>query len=1114
MQKYMKLHKIEITNFKSYSGTTVIGPFDNFTCIIGPNGSGKSNVVDAITFAMNVSLKHLRVSRPNELVNLHNNDNNNECSVSLHVTKEHNNDLIANTAIFTRRFDINKQSYAYLINNKQTSSTNYTKELEKLNIFSKIRNFIIYQGMLLKDNLNLFDAIEKISGSVNYKSEYDTLKEQYLKLNKELLIKQERKKDILNDLNELNAAKEKQVVFVKNMQKLEKVKKKIYLLEIKLKEKSIGEFGIKLAELEKERTAVEKDANYKKVTKKINALKKKIAEQTKELFEVEAEMKCIQSGNTTDSSNMSEIQKVRSKIEKLEGEVSKLTKGIDFTDMDKEEFEKELNAAKEEYSEQIVDFEKEESKLLLENFEMVSKKEECLMEIKKYTEKKQKLQKENEKIYRENENKKKMLGKLNNELTVLTNKATPEALNQLKQLDLELTTKEEELNGITKDILLHKATHAQSKHEIFVANVIENLKSINPKVCGRVGSLILPSNSTFNSAIGNLLVKHNNSVIVEDTDAAIQCIEYLKQTKSCKLTFLSMDRIYGDENNNIISNDEIFLNPMNCVNYDGKYVNVVSHLFRNKAILKESAQNVNVMDTNYSAIVTMDGVLYQKNGLVTIGGTFNNNDSQSDFNVIEALSLKRSKMLNEIKLLKNKKEAYAGLNILLDKIKDIEETIANTKFEELHEVEKLMSNVDIKQLEMQLNECTKDLTNYEYSKQFINENKRIKEREIVLPVLKKINITSIDEYNRRMKDSERKEEIDGELLELKEKLSELEMLEEHNENDTNKLNTLNTLSELNKKYFSKQNEHEQTKQQYRSKQATYKEYAHKMDMLSNKITNTLMSKTKNEEEMHEFINYCKMECDLTNLTSGENNSEIFEDEEYLKLTTVSNINLMNNLNALNKEKNTLTNSLTNNATLNIKDDSLEGKYLKFNRDYEFAKDNAQKAKKHFNEIAAERKKLLMKYFEELQKKINEIYYELSYSDENVVENVENNTNYASVVTEGDIFNTNSIKYYVIPPHKNYCEFGELSGGERSIAALAFLFALTKTPPFYVLDEVDAALDGENSKRLINFIKKKKESKQYVVISLKDTFYKEADGLVGVYKDREENKSKILTYRIK
>lgn len=56
------LVSIEVSNFKSYKGTHIIGPFQHFTAIVGPNGSGKSNLMDAISFVCGVKTTHLRAS--------------------------------------------------------------------------------------------------------------------------------------------------------------------------------------------------------------------------------------------------------------------------------------------------------------------------------------------------------------------------------------------------------------------------------------------------------------------------------------------------------------------------------------------------------------------------------------------------------------------------------------------------------------------------------------------------------------------------------------------------------------------------------------------------------------------------------------------------------------------------------------------------------------------------------------------------------------------------------------------------------------------------------------------------------------------------------------------
>ncbi len=74
----------------------------------------------------------------------------------------------------------------------------------------------------------------------------------------------------------------------------------------------------------------------------------------------------------------------------------------------------------------------------------------------------------------------------------------------------------------------------------------------------------------------------------------------------------------------------------------------------------------------------------------------------------------------------------------------------------------------------------------------------------------------------------------------------------------------------------------------------------------------------------------------------------------------------------------------------------------------------------------------------------------------------------------------------------------LSGGEKTMTALAFIFAVQEYEPasFYILDEVDAALDKANADKLANLIRSYCDKAQYVVISHNDRVISEADTLYG------------------
>ena len=82
-----------------------------------------------------------------------------------------------------------------------------------------------------------------------------------------------------------------------------------------------------------------------------------------------------------------------------------------------------------------------------------------------------------------------------------------------------------------------------------------------------------------------------------------------------------------------------------------------------------------------------------------------------------------------------------------------------------------------------------------------------------------------------------------------------------------------------------------------------------------------------------------------------------------------------------------------------------------------------------------------------------------------------------------------------------------------MAALALLFAVHsyQPSPFFVLDEVDAALDNANVAKISNYIRDHAgPGMQFIVISLKTGLFQSSEALVGIYRDQSANSSKALT----
>ena len=120
-----------------------------------------------------------------------------------------------------------------------------------------------------------------------------------------------------------------------------------------------------------------------------------------------------------------------------------------------------------------------------------------------------------------------------------------------------------------------------------------------------------------------------------------------------------------------------------------------------------------------------------------------------------------------------------------------------------------------------------------------------------------------------------------------------------------------------------------------------------------------------------------------------------------------------------------------------------------------------------------------------------------------------------VLTDPKNLLTSGIEVEARPPGKKVKRLSLLSGGERSLTAVAFLVSLFKArpSPFYVLDEVEAALDDTNLGRLIEVIEELQSSSQLIVITHQKRTMEAADALYGVSM-RGDGVSEVISQRLR
>jgi chromosome segregation protein len=116
--------------------------------------------------------------------------------------------------------------------------------------------------------------------------------------------------------------------------------------------------------------------------------------------------------------------------------------------------------------------------------------------------------------------------------------------------------------------------------------------------------------------------------------------------------------------------------------------------------------------------------------------------------------------------------------------------------------------------------------------------------------------------------------------------------------------------------------------------------------------------------------------------------------------------------------------------------------------------------------------------------------------------------------EQDVPDEPGIELEVRPAGKRIESLSLLSGGEKALTAIAFLFALmlTKPSPFYVLDEVEAALDDANIERFLTLLRESQKKAQFVVITHQRRTMEVADVLYGVSM-AGDGESRVLSRRM-
>ena len=654
-------------------------------------------------------------------------------------------------------------------------------------------------------------------------------------------------------------------------------------------------------------------------------------------------------------------------------------------------------------------------------------------------------------------------------------------------------------------------------------------------IVGTVAQVIkVPPNleKAIEVALGGSL---QNIITANDQDAQ-RAINYLKQQKKGRATFMPLNTVNGQKSKEDLKEKGVLGLAADLLGYDKQYENIINNLLGRVWIVDNLAQAVEIGKKHRFSLrlVTLEGEVISPGGTLS-GGSFANQKSGILLRLrqIEELSqktelLKQSwqdigaklesvqeklKGLNEEnQLLQEKNEEYIRQALTLENKltqtqKDLKRLEGDLSLESLEvneaEEELRLAKAELQEIAGQLEDLAAKLATWsdtdESQKQLINSlEQALKEKQEFLHS-EELQFTQVKERLQALKEqrAEAERQLDGYDSQFATKTEEYtakEQLLAQTEQDL-ALNAQN-LKEAQANFYT----HKQNQEILRSKIDNLKQIiaANEEDLRQKqRLTQSLQAeKFQTELEFNKINN----RLESLNQNLAENYACTFE-EALLKKTEIAD---------KEQAKKTVSKLKSKIAALgNINFAAIE-EFAEVEERLEFLQkqlDDLTEAKASLDQVIKEMEQIMAKKFRETYVVVNNIFSEV----------------FATMFGGGEarlqLSNPNDylrtgVEIVARPPGKKEQTLSLLSGGERAMTAIALLFALlnVRPSPFCVLDEIEAALDEVNVERFARFIKEYTKRSQFIVISHRKGTMEAADVLYGVSMEND-GVSKLVSVRL-
>jgi len=643
-----------------------------------------------------------------------------------------------------------------------------------------------------------------------------------------------------------------------------------------------------------------------------------------------------------------------------------------------------------------------------------------------------------------------------------------------------------------------------------------------PGIVGVVADII-EVGKEYETAIETALGGSIQNIVTEDAETAKKMIAFLKQNKYGRATFLPIDTIAVRQNMNSDAEREngVIGLASNLVSFDRKYQTIITHLL-GRIYVVDNIDNAIRISRKYKQslrIVTLEGELINPGGAMT-GGTFKNSSNL----------LGRKRELDEIdeqiEEFKKKLDICEKQSVTLQAGRD---DIKNKR--DLADKELQQLNIEGNTYSLNLNQANAKLSEIERIYAGIGRENNEIEKQI-----KDINANKEELYNSNRKQEDAVKELEVRIDELEKQLvTDKKALEEAQENVSRlgiEFNTVKqqydfvlqnikrvkaecqnadeTLNSLNLRLSNGSDEVRSLTEKINEAKALVEENNRIIQIKEQKLKEYAEAKEKLNESHKEFFNKrdqlseqingldkssFKLNAAIERLSEQSENLNNYMWEEY-ELTYNSAADFkddtLSDITSLKREITAVKSKIKQLGDVNV--NAIED-YKQVSERYAFLKaqhDDITKAEENLlniiNELDRAMREQFAEKFKEIRIMFSKVFKELFGGGKADLE----------LVDDEDILET-GIKIHAQPPGKKLQNMMQLSGGEKSLTAIALLFAIQslKPSPFCLLDEIEAALDDSNVKRFAKYLNKLTKDTQFIVITHRKGTMEAADILYGI-----------------